>query len=95
MLRKKLDFHSSNCDNFLLLDDFTSEITDTSLKDFCQLYSLKNWIKKPTYLKSCDTPKTINFVLTNLPNSFYNFDIIQTGLSDFHKSNATVLKTFS
>ena len=94
-MRKELDFHCSNCDNFLLLDDSNSEITDTSLKDFCQLFSLKNWIKKPTYFKSPKTPKTIDLVLTNLTKSFCNFDIIKTGFSDFRNFTATVLKAFS
>ena len=31
-------------------------------------------------------------MLTNSPNSFKNSCIIETGLSDFHKITATVLK---
>ena len=42
LLRRKFDFHSSDLENFLVLDDFNSEMTDSSLKDFCLLYSLKN-----------------------------------------------------
>ena len=35
-LRRELDVHSSNYENFILLD-FNSEITDKNLKDFCNL----------------------------------------------------------
>ena len=35
-LRRELDAHSSNYENFILLD-FNSEITDKNLKDFCNL----------------------------------------------------------
>ena len=45
LLRNELDFHSSAYDNLLLLRDF--EMTDSSLKDFCQLHLPKNLIKTP------------------------------------------------
>ena len=41
-LRTELDLHSSNYQNFVLPGDFNSEMTDTNLKDFCNLYLLKN-----------------------------------------------------
>ena len=47
-LRRELDLHSSNYKNFVLLGDFTSEMSDKNLKDFFNLYLLKNLIKKPT-----------------------------------------------
>ena len=48
-LRRELDLHSSNYENFRLLGDFNSEMTDTNLKDFCNLHLLKNLIKE-TYM---------------------------------------------
>ena len=50
--RRVVDLHSSNYGNFILLGDFNSEMTDTNLKDFCNLYFLKNLIKKPTGFKN-------------------------------------------
>ena len=51
LLRNKLHFDSSNYGNLLLLGDFNSEMTDSSLKDVSQFYWLKNLIKKPTSFK--------------------------------------------
>ena len=93
-LRRELDLHSSNYENFILLGDFNSEMTDANLKDFCNLYLLKNLIKKPTCFKNPENPKTIDLILTNRPRSFCNSDTLETGLSDFHKLTVTVLKTF-
>ena len=69
-------------------------MTDTNLKDFCNLYLLKNLIKNPTCFKNPENPKTIDFILTNRPRCFCNSDTLETGLSDFHKLTVTVLKTF-
>ena len=93
-LRRELDLHSSNYENFILLGDFNSEMTDKNLKDFCNLYLLKNLIKKPTCFKNPENPKTIDLILTNRPRSFCNSDTPETVLSDFHKLTVTVLKMF-
>ena len=93
-LRRELDLHSSNYENFILLGDFNSEMTDSNLNDFCNLYLLKNLIKKPTCFKNSENPKTIDLILTNRPRSFCNSDTLETGLSDFHKLTVTVLKMF-
>ena len=76
LLRKELDFHFSNYDNILLLGDLSSEITDSSLKDFCELYSLQKLIKKLHCFKNPGKPKTIGLILTNRPKSFCNSDTI-------------------
>ena len=69
-------------------------MTDTNLKDFCNLYLLKNLIKKATCFKNPENPKTIDLILTNRPRTFCNSDIPETGLSDFHELTVTVLKMF-
>ena len=69
-------------------------MTDTNLKDFCNLYLLKNLMKKPTCFKNPENLKTIDLILTNRPRSFCNFDTLEIGLSDFHKLAVTVLKMF-
>ena len=69
-------------------------MTDKNLKDFCNLYLLKNLIKKPTCFKNPENPKTIDLILTNRPRSFCNSDTLETGLSDFHKLTVTVLNVF-
>ena len=40
-------------------------MTDSNLKDFYNLYLLKNLIKKPTRFKSPENPKNIDLILTN------------------------------
>ena len=67
---------------------------DTNLKGFCNLYLLKNLIKKPICFKNPENSKTIDFILTNRLRSFCNSDTLETGVSDFHKLNETVLKMF-
>ena len=69
-------------------------MTDTNLKDFCNLYLLKNLIKKATCYKNPENPKTIDLILTNRPRSSCSSDTLETGLSDFRKLTVTVLKTF-
>ena len=70
-------------------------MTDPSLKEFCNLYSLKNLIKKPICLKNPDNPKVFDLLLlTNRPTSFCNSDTLETGLSDLREQNLTVLKTY-
>ena len=67
---------------------------DSNLKDFCNLYLLKNLIKKSTCFKNPENPKTIDLILTNRSRSSCNSDTLETGISDFHKLNVTVLITF-
>ena len=69
-------------------------MTDPSLKEFCNLYLLKNLIKKPTCFKNPDNPKVMDLLLTNRPESFCNSGTLEIGLSDFHKLTLTVLKTY-
>ena len=69
-LRRELDIHSSNYENVLLLGDLNAEMTDPSLKEFCNSYSLQNLIKK-TGFKNPGNPKVIDLLLTNRPKIFW------------------------
>ena len=69
-------------------------MTDKNLKGCCNLYLLKNLIKKPTCFKNPENPKTIDLILTKRPRCFCNSDTLEAGLSDFHKLTVTVLKMF-
>ena len=64
------------------------------IKDFCNLYKLKNLIQVPTCFKNPDTPKTINLMLANSVGSFQNTCALEAGLSDFHNMTVTVLKSY-
>ena len=63
------------------------------MKVFCDSYEFKNLIKDATCYKNPENPSCIDLILTNNSNSFQNSEVIETGLSDFHKMMVTVMKT--
>ena len=69
-------------------------MTEPSLKEFCNLYSLKNLIKKPTCFKDPGKPKVVDLLLTNKTRSFCNCDTHVARLSSFHNLTLTLLKTY-
>ena len=81
MLRKSFDLFSAN--------DFNVEFNQTSMTACCDSHSVKSLVKEPTCFEN---PSLIDLMLTNLPNSFQNSCAIETGLSDFHKMNASFMK---
>ena len=81
-------------DNMLIIGDLNSCMTETPMKNFCELYDLENLIKQPTCYKNADNPSSIDVLLTNRKNSFQNSMTIETGLSDHHKMIITVLKSY-
>ena len=64
------------------------------VKDFCNLFKLKNLIKFPKCFKNLDNPKTTDLILTNSVCSFQNSCSIEIGLPDFHRMTVTVLKSY-
>ena len=79
---------------YLCLGDFTSETSDTALRNFCHLYKLKNLVREPTCFKNPCNLSCIDLFLTNISRGFQDTQVIETDLSDFHKMNLTVLKMF-
>ena len=55
------------------------------MHEFCFLFSFASLIKDHTCFKSVENPSCIDLILTNMPKSFQNPMVIETGLSDFHK----------
>ena len=88
-----LDSRSARYESFILMGDFNTEESDTTIKDFCDIYSFKNLIKDATCFKNPDKPKCIDLMLTNRNGSFQNSCVIDTGLSDFHKMTVTILRS--
>ena len=95
LVRRSLDLHSAEYEHFIMVGDFNREVTQTSMKVFCNSYEFKNLIKDATCYKNPENPSCINLILTNNPNSFQNSGVIETSLSDFHKMLFTVMKTTS
>ena len=69
-------------------------MSETHLKDFCELYNVENLINEPTCFKNPNNPSSIDLMLTNKRHSFCNSMAIETGLSDCHKMTLTVLKKY-
>ena len=80
-------------DNFLVIGDLHSEISEMAMPEFCKTYNLQNLVKDHTCYKNPSKPTCIDLILTNFPKSFQHTQTIETGLSDFHKLTLTVLKT--
>ena len=93
-LSKIIDGNSSRYDKYLCIGDFSSETSETALRNFCDLYKLKNLVRERTCFKNPDNPSCIDLFLTNCSRTFQDTQVIETGLSDFHKMNLTVLKMF-
>ena len=69
-------------------------MSETNMKNFCDIYDLENLIKEPTCFKNPNNPSSIDLMLTNKRNSFSNSIAVETGLSDCHKMTITVLKMY-
>ena len=93
-ISKELDKFLLRYENFLLLGDFNSSISEKEMQEFCDMYSLVNLIKEPTCFKNPNNPSSIDVMLTNRKDSFQNSMAIETGLSDHHKMTITVLKRY-
>ena len=63
------------------------------MKEFCEMYNLKNLIKDPCYINPSN-PSSIDLMLMNRPRKLFNIIKIESGLSDHHKLTISVLKSF-
>ena len=51
-LSKKFDFCSSKYDNFIVSGDFSAEMTNTHMEEFCSVYNCNSLIKDTTCFKN-------------------------------------------
>ena len=94
-LSNQIDFYSKTYDNFFITGDLNCQEREPILSEFLNMHSAKNTVKEETCFKSVENPSCIDLFLTNKPSLFFNTSTINTGLSDYHKMVATVLrKTF-
>ena len=93
-LSKVLNRNLSQYERLLCIGDFNSEITKFTMKNFCDIYHLKNLVNVPTCYKNPLKTSCIDLFLPNCSCSFQDTQVTETGLSDFHKMNITVLKMF-
>ena len=66
---KGLDKFLADYEHFLMLGDFNSQMSETHMKDFCELYDLEHFIKGPTCYKNPNNPSSIDVMLTNKKKS--------------------------
>ena len=85
---------SSKYDGYLLLGAFNAEPNEPAISNFCEIYNTTN-IKDKTSFKKPENPTCIALTLTNRPKSFQDPTVIETGLSNFHKMCATVMKMYN
>ena len=76
------------------MGDFNTEPTESAMREFMNIYNLKNLIKGPTCYKNPGKPSCIDLILTNKSRSFHSSHIIETGISDFHKMTVPVVKIY-
>ena len=91
-ISRKLNELCLKYENFILIGDFNSEMTEESMQIFCDTYNLKSLVKEPICFKNVEKPSCIDLILTNTIKSFQNICVLETGLSDFHKLNSTTIK---
>ena len=92
IITKALDTYYDKYENVVFLGDFNAGIEETIMKSFCESYNLTNLIKQPTCFKNPKKASCIDLISTNRPKSFQSTCVIETGLSDFHRTTVSVLK---
>ena len=55
-ISKSIDKFVSYYDNIIIFGDFNSEISEDKMREFCELYNLKNLVKDPTCYKNPQNP---------------------------------------
>ena len=89
-----MEFYSSNLDKIFLMGDFNSRMSETSMNSFWNSYNLQCLVQEPTRYKNTERSSSIDLFLSNCANHVLKTEILETGLSDFHKLiiTATTLK---
>ena len=92
-LSKCLDLCSSSYDNLIIVGDFNVYVDEICMSGFCDILGYKNLIRDTTCYKNPENPSSTGLVLTNNLRSFRNSSVIEAGLSDFHRTVVTAMKT--
>ena len=76
------------------MGDFNSEPVEETMSDFMELYDLKSLARVPTCYKNPENPPCIDLFLTSKNLCVQGTNTFETGLPNFHKLVATVMKTY-
>ena len=95
-ISKGLNELNSKYDNILICD-LNSEMSELSLDEFCQTFSLESIVSKPIYFKNPKNPSCIDPVLTNkqerLKAKRLKAKTFESGLSYINKMVVSDFKT--
>ena len=69
---RSLDSCIFNYNNFLVIGDLNSEISEMAMSEFCEIYNLHNLAKDPACYKNPSKSNCIDLILTNFPKSHSN-----------------------
>ena len=69
---KAVDSPTLKYEDFLIIGNFNVQAEDTSVKDFCDIYSFKHLIKASAGYKNPNNPKCIDLIPTNRQRGFQN-----------------------
>ena len=79
-LNSFFDEYSNKYENYIFIDGFNVNTSNSSMKIFYSLNGLKNLIKEVTCYKNSEKPTCINLILTNQPTLFQRGTVLETGL---------------
>ena len=91
---KNLDLFLSKYEHFMLIGDLNAEPTEAAVSDFCEIYNLKYLSKEKTCFKNPTKSTCIYLIVTDRPKCFQDSVAFETGLSDFYKMSAAVMKMY-
>ena len=70
---RRIVFCSSKYDNFIVLGDLNTEVSNSFSEQFCSSYNLISLIKEPTCIKTYDNPSGLDPILTNHPKCLWRW----------------------
>ena len=76
---RAIDTYTQKYDNILLAGYFNTEEEEVILRNYLELYDLKNLVKEKTCFKSVENPSCVDLFLTNCSRSFQHTNVISTG----------------
>lgn len=77
-----------------MLCDLNFKPTEDAMKEFVKVENMKHLVKGPIFFKNSDKLSCIDLRLNNKSKSFQRSQIIETGITDFHKMIITFLNVF-
>ena len=90
------EMHEYPMNNFCTtnnLKHLVKEMHEYPMNNFCTTNNLKHLVKEPTCFKNIESPSCIDLILINKPLYFQNTNVLETGISDFHKLTLTIMKS--